>query len=198
MLIPGRFSCGFHANLSQVSQPITRKAVNLLRNEVAINQSLTKDYINDGHNKTIKKMQDVRLHLSTLISERTVLLLIVIVIAIGSQMWWNYSTTIQQHREADQKLQNDIANWLSPLEYSHKQNDMFDLRYPGTGKWLLESSRFNDWLSGSNQTLVLEGMRKPLTLSMFFMSIDNHLTALYSWCGEKCSGVSCSRTEVLT
>jgi hypothetical protein len=94
-----------------------------------------------------------------MISDRSLGVLIFLFIAIGSQIWWNHSTRTQQNLEASERLQTDITNWLSPLDYSQKQNDLFGLRYPGTGEWLLESSEFNDWLSGPNHTLLLEGMR---------------------------------------
>lgn len=63
-----------------------------------------------------------------------------------------------------------IINWLSPLNFFTKQNDVFSSRQEGTGQWLLESKDFKDWIWGTEKTLWCPGMRlkypiKPLRLS---------------------------------
>jgi hypothetical protein len=53
----------------------------------------------------------------------------------------------------------DIIAWLSPLDFWKKQNDVFVKHQEGTGKWMLDSKEFNDWLLGSGMTLWCPGIR---------------------------------------
>lgn len=53
-----------------------------------------------------------------------------------------------------------ILNWLSPLNFWTKQNDVFNRRQEGTGEWLLDHPSFNDWIEGMGETLWCPGIRK--------------------------------------
>ena len=56
-----------------------------------------------------------------------------------------------------------IAAWVSPLNFSLKQQDISNARTAGTGKWFLESDCFKRWLNGTAETdkrLWCYGMRK--------------------------------------
>ena len=57
------------------------------------------------------------------------------------------------------QLRRKITEWLSPLNFFQTQNNTFRKRQEGTGEWLLESSEFRDWLSGSRKTLFCPGIR---------------------------------------
>ena len=61
--------------------------------------------------------------------------------------------------DQEQQQRRAIADWLSPLNFWTKQNDTFDRRQEGTGKWLLDSDEFRDWLSGTGNTLWCPGIR---------------------------------------
>lgn len=54
---------------------------------------------------------------------------------------------------------NEIAEWLSPVNYATQQNYFFEQRHPGTGVgWLLESKEFQAWLKDDSQTLFCPGI----------------------------------------
>ena len=53
----------------------------------------------------------------------------------------------------------DIIEWLSPLNYWTKQNDIFDWRHEGTGEWLIRHPEFEKWIEGDTQVLWCPGNR---------------------------------------
>jgi hypothetical protein len=57
------------------------------------------------------------------------------------------------------KLRRAIVEWLSPLNFFATQDDIFSRGQKGTGQWLLESSEFRDWFSGSRKILWCPGIR---------------------------------------
>jgi hypothetical protein len=61
----------------------------------------------------------------------------------------------------EQKRQ-DILNWLSPLNFWPKQNDIFERRCKGTGEWLLGRPEFQKWIEGENPILWCPGDRKSI------------------------------------
>ncbi|KAI8712989.1 NACHT domain-containing protein [Fusarium sp. LHS14.1] len=56
---------------------------------------------------------------------------------------------IQQDNE--QRLKT--LDWLTPPDYGTQQQDVIIRRQPGTGKWLLDSKEYQNWLSSSIQHL---------------------------------------------
>ncbi|CAG8419070.1 unnamed protein product [Penicillium salamii] len=61
-----------------------------------------------------------------------------------------------QHQD-DQERQ-EILNWLSPTNYATQQSDYFGRRGQETGQWLLDSSEFQSWTSGSRDSLFCPGI----------------------------------------
>jgi hypothetical protein len=53
----------------------------------------------------------------------------------------------------------DFLNWLSPLNFFPRQQDILQMWQPGTGTWLLENPCFEEWKSGSGRTLWCCGIR---------------------------------------
>jgi Cdc6-like AAA superfamily ATPase len=51
-----------------------------------------------------------------------------------------------------------LAYWLTPIDYAPQQSDFINRRQEGTGKWLLDSGQFQEWLSKSKQTLFCPGI----------------------------------------
>ena len=66
----------------------------------------------------------------------------------------------QRYKEALDKESMEAVDWLSPLNFRIKQNDVFRACHPGTGKWLLQSAKFHDWLYGTMKTIWCPGMRE--------------------------------------
>ncbi|KAL8983073.1 MAG: hypothetical protein Q9205_002581 [Flavoplaca limonia] len=51
-----------------------------------------------------------------------------------------------------------ILMWFCPLNFFKTQQDVFARRQEGTGQWLIESSKFQAWLSGSERILCCPGV----------------------------------------
>lgn len=55
---------------------------------------------------------------------------------------------------------NRIIEWYSPLNFFLRQADIFSIRQPGTGGWLLQAESFKDWKSGTGRILWGRGTRE--------------------------------------
>jgi hypothetical protein len=66
--------------------------------------------------------------------------------------------TVKLVRYQDDQQRRDIINWLTPIDYSSQQLDFIDRRQEGTGQWLLDSDKFQEWLDKSRQTLFCPGI----------------------------------------
>ena len=53
---------------------------------------------------------------------------------------------------------HDVEEWLSPLNFFETQSDKLSRRLEGTGRWLLESPRYQDWLHGTSSVLFCPGI----------------------------------------
>ena len=60
--------------------------------------------------------------------------------------------------------EREVINWLSPLEFSSKQNDALGRRQEGTGQWLLESPEFRSWLHTAGGVIWCPGIREQYLL----------------------------------
>jgi hypothetical protein len=54
--------------------------------------------------------------------------------------------------------QQDILDWITPIDYGPQQSDVFKRREPGTGGWFLSSEIYQIWLNGSKETLFCPGI----------------------------------------
>ncbi|KAK6503772.1 hypothetical protein TWF481_008778 [Arthrobotrys musiformis] len=52
----------------------------------------------------------------------------------------------------------EILNWLTPFDYGTEQSDVFRKRQPGTGKWLLDSTEYQRWLTMEKEILFCRGI----------------------------------------
>ncbi len=55
-----------------------------------------------------------------------------------------------------------ITEWLSPLNFAQKQQDVYDSEYANSKNVFLGSKDFRDWQSGKSGILWCQGMRKLL------------------------------------
>ncbi|EGN92542.1 hypothetical protein SERLA73DRAFT_65533 [Serpula lacrymans var. lacrymans S7.3] len=76
------------------------------------------------------------------------------------------------------EVQQELADWLTPLNFRQKQNDIYGNRQEGTGDWVLKDERFKEWERGDVKTLWcpgIPGARKTVLAS----HIINHLADTY-------------------
>ena len=60
-------------------------------------------------------------------------------------------------QKIDQERQ-EVGNWLSPFDFRAIQQEIFHRCHAGTGKWILESEKFQQWSSSHNDTLWCPGI----------------------------------------
>ncbi|CAH0025863.1 unnamed protein product [Clonostachys rhizophaga] len=60
----------------------------------------------------------------------------------------------RHHAEEDE----EILDWITPVDYTPRQNDFIKRRQPGTGQWLLDSEEFRAWVEGKGQGLFCPGI----------------------------------------
>jgi hypothetical protein len=53
---------------------------------------------------------------------------------------------------------SQVLDWLTPVNYDLQHSDYFNRRQAGTGQWLLDSPKFQDWLQNNRQTLFCPGI----------------------------------------
>ncbi|KAL5088278.1 hypothetical protein Trisim1_006730 [Trichoderma cf. simile WF8] len=83
---------------------------------------------------------------------------------------------IQQ--KVDEQEEKQILDWLTPIDYGLIHSDYYKRLQPGTGKWFLEQKEFQDWITGSNDTLFcygIPGSGKTILASL----IINHLSSRF-------------------
>ena len=51
-----------------------------------------------------------------------------------------------------------VGDWLSPFDFRAIQQELLHRSHPGTGKWMLESDKFQQWSSSHNETLWCPGI----------------------------------------
>jgi Cdc6-like AAA superfamily ATPase len=77
----------------------------------------------------------------------------------------------------DQKNQ-DILRWLSSSDYHPQQNDFIRKQEEGTGKWLLDSEKFQQWQKGEKQVLFCPGI-PGAGKTMITSTVVDHLMKVY-------------------
>ncbi|KAI9777066.1 MAG: hypothetical protein M1839_009117 [Geoglossum umbratile] len=92
----------------------------------------------------------------------------------------------QESRHWDQESQNVMA-WLSPLNFSAKQSDVFGRHQEGTGEWLLGADAFKNWLDGSERTLWCPGIPGAGKTVLASIIVDY----LQQSCGQGNSAATC-------
>jgi hypothetical protein len=61
------------------------------------------------------------------------------------------------HRHHDEE-DEEILDWITPVDYAPQQNDFIKRRQPCTGQWLLDSEEFRAWVEGKGQGLFCPGI----------------------------------------
>ena len=78
---------------------------------------------------------------------------------------------LDQESQLRDRESRDIIAWLSSLNFSAKQNDVFSKQHSGTGRWFLENDIFKAWINGHQKALWCPGIRmtSPCKVSVFFL-----------------------------
>ncbi|KAI0412872.1 ankyrin repeat-containing domain protein [Xylaria grammica] len=66
----------------------------------------------------------------------------------------NEQENIRQHRDEEEA----ILHWLSQIDFADQQTDLLRRREPGTGEWLLASSKYRSWIKSRRRTLFCPGV----------------------------------------
>ncbi|RWA07972.1 hypothetical protein EKO27_g7139 [Xylaria grammica] len=66
----------------------------------------------------------------------------------------NEQENIRQNRDEEEA----ILHWLSQIDFADQQTDLLRRREPGTGEWLLTSSKYRSWIKSRRQTLFCPGV----------------------------------------
>jgi len=72
-----------------------------------------------------------------------------------------YLLSDHENQVQDEKGQK-IVKWLSHLNFWSKQDDTFERRQEGTGRWFINDVTFQDWVNGKFNVLWCPGDRKTL------------------------------------
>jgi hypothetical protein len=65
---------------------------------------------------------------------------------------------MQEQTRLNAQERAEIIAWLSPLNFWTQQTDIHRRAQKGTGKWLLNHQKFQDWVHGQGETLWCPGM----------------------------------------
>ncbi|KAJ4859190.1 ankyrin repeats (3 copies) domain-containing protein [Trichoderma breve] len=60
--------------------------------------------------------------------------------------------------KVDEQEEKQILDWLTPIDYGSLHSDCYKRLQPGTGEWFLGQKEFQDWITGSNNTLFCHGI----------------------------------------
>ncbi|KAL8698451.1 MAG: hypothetical protein Q9201_006562 [Fulgogasparrea decipioides] len=60
--------------------------------------------------------------------------------------------------KGDANERENMLGWLSPLNFLKTQQDIFSRRQEGTGQWLIDSTQFQNWVTGSERIMCCSGI----------------------------------------
>ncbi|KAK2608979.1 hypothetical protein QQS21_002459 [Conoideocrella luteorostrata] len=92
-------------------------------------------------------------------------------------------SVVQQEVQHLVKIQIDrhfesVLDWLTPIDYSSKQNDVFHRHQPETCQWLFSTEQFQDWLKNKGQILFCPGVPGAGKTTLTSVAV-NQLQALF-------------------
>ncbi|KAI8955393.1 hypothetical protein F4801DRAFT_325943 [Xylaria longipes] len=83
-----------------------------------------------------------------------------------------------QDQLVERQEQQQILDWLTPIDYSVQQSDVIRRRQAGTGQWLLHSPEYQRWLAKEKEILFCPGIPGAGKTILTSTVIDN-LCELY-------------------
>ncbi|OCL06466.1 hypothetical protein AOQ84DRAFT_365778 [Glonium stellatum] len=92
-------------------------------------------------------------------------------------------------RNSQEKLEHREISWISSLDFSVKQNDIFGRRQKETAEWLFDNDVFKRWRSGAERILYcpgLPGASKSILVSTVINYLQqNDIAVAYIFCSYK-------------
>lgn len=86
---------------------------------------------------------------------------------------------------AESDLKAKILEWITPISYAHKLNDVLSKRQTGTGQWFLEADAFETWVQKDSGSNVLYCQGAPGAGKTVLSSIIiKHLQSIYPRHGD--------------
>ncbi|OJI79444.1 hypothetical protein ASPTUDRAFT_130991 [Aspergillus tubingensis CBS 134.48] len=58
----------------------------------------------------------------------------------------------------EEKAQHELLEWLTTVNYASQQGEYLDRRQEGTGKWLLGTDKFQQWINTDNKNIICTGI----------------------------------------
>ncbi len=103
---------------------------------------------------------------------------------------------VTQARKEQQRWQADweskaVLDWVTTVDYSSQQSDFIRRRQPGTGRWLLDSTEYQQWTRTAKHTLFcpgISGAGKTILTSIVVDDLhtqfrdDVHIGIAYLYC----------------
>ena len=80
--------------------------------------------------------------------------------------------------------ENRIIEWLEAPDVAGPHLDAQTRRCRGTGDWLLQDTRYKDWVNGPGQTLWLLGIRTSSYVDHCFSWIADRSDTFEAGCGK--------------
>jgi hypothetical protein len=77
---------------------------------------------------------------------------------LGATTYKEVKTSRKEQQEWHQAEDQKILMWLTRADYGAQQSELLSWRQEGTGRWLLDSNKFQMWRDGDIQTLFCQGM----------------------------------------
>ncbi|MCJ1417968.1 hypothetical protein MMC32_004313, partial [Xylographa parallela] len=68
------------------------------------------------------------------------------------------NNVIQLVERQDRQKDQEILDWLTPIDYSAEQSDFLRRRQAETGQWLLDHSAYQQWVASKQGTLFCPGI----------------------------------------
>ncbi|EGO19613.1 hypothetical protein SERLADRAFT_479215, partial [Serpula lacrymans var. lacrymans S7.9] len=75
----------------------------------------------------------------------------------GQQINGNHAIVNHYSKDIAQ-VRQELADWLTPLDFRQKQNDIYGNRQEGTGGWVFDNKIYKDWERGDAKTLWCPGI----------------------------------------
>lgn len=105
------------------------------------------------------------------------------------------------HRHQSCQRHHTITNWLSSANFAVQQSDIMARRQENTGLWLLDSTKFHEWIHGPKETLLCPGIPGVGKTVIAAIAIDHLSKAIqrdgiglgYIYCNYKAQADQSSR-----